>query len=406
MTHSMRPSIRLLLLVVVTVGVALCLTCASISSAQEPRPEQSVSTPANNGLPKVTGKTTYKLTPSELSTPAAALIYHDAPTAVAWSSDGKKLAAFSDYGKRINVWDINTKNVTILNTSMGYAPYVDTSIEFLVNDTLLAPPEMHETPRDDHLGFSIWSLQGGAAVQNVEGPFPTKGWRDNFTEVYTVSPDKHMAAGIPLAPLAGTVTIYSTNPWHVLHNLPSGAAFSVAFSPDSTQLAVGGTRYSHESNGSYTTAIVTIFDASTGQTVKTLPVFDKGTHVAIRSLAYSPDGLFIVVGGTLYSTQHNVKPVRVFRVSDGALVAAFADDAVVSDATVSIRKVLWNPKYNWIAFSSGGDGTVRLWNPANPADLGTTVISNPATMCLAFSPDGDRLASCDTNGITVFDLAP
>jgi WD40 repeat protein len=395
-----RGSLRIAFVIAAaTAATAIWVKSSSFSDAQEQRLRQPATTSAHGGLPQVVARKTYKLTPSEFSAYPAALFYRDAPTAVAWSADGGHLAAISDAGKHIEVWDTAGGTTKVL-TSGGFGPSVSSSLEFLIGNELLTPPKMQKSLEEDNLSFSIWDIQNGSLVKSVEGPFPDKPWRNNFFHVYTISPDKRLVAASPLEPTAKLITLYSTQSWQVLHNLPVDApSGALAFSPDGNQVACGDIRHFYQIDGIYTEAVVDLFDTATGTLVKTIAAYEKGLSVSISAIAYSPDARFIATGVTLFSKQHISRSVRVFQVSNGAEVASYPVELH------PIRKLQWSPSGKYIAFVSGGDETVRLWDPDVPNDLGTIIHFDIDPLCLAMSPNGTQLASCDSSGITVFTLS-
>jgi WD40 repeat protein len=84
--------------------------------------------------------------------------------------------------------------------------------------------------------------------------------------------------------------------------------------------------------------------------------------------------------------------VRVFRVSDGATVASFAEPAD------PVFHLAWSPDGRFVAFDDDGPCSywqpclVHLWNPSAPGAVGQLPLGRDIALSVAFSPDGSRLA--------------
>lgn len=199
------------------------------------------------------------------------------------------------------------------------------------------------------------------------------------------------------------------------------AVFSVAWSPDGTQVATGG----------ILDLTVSLWDPSTGRLVRTL----TDRPGSVQALAYSPDGRFLAAGRGFVARTKDHMSVDIWEAKTAALVRsipgpapmppygssdvdslAFSADsaqlvatymgiAVIYEVTtgqvirtlplpprMTARPLASNPDGRTIA---GGDirGNIRIWDGRTGSLVRTIAAHFGSVESLAYAPDGRSLAS-------------
>ena len=116
------------------------------------------------------------------------------------------------------------------------------------------------------------------------------------------------------------------------------------------------------------------FRIADGALIRTVSAHSKGT----TGVAFTPDGALLVSGG-------RDRTVKLWRVSDGALVNTFNQGIRVMSVAVS-------PDGQVVA-SGSSNGEIKLWRVSDGALLGSLTGHTDNVFSLAFSADGALLAS-------------
>jgi WD40 repeat protein/tetratricopeptide (TPR) repeat protein len=273
---------------------------------------------------------------------------------LAYSSDGKTLAAAHPAGP-VRLWDPRT------GKEQGELPKCQAdwiSLAFGRNGAMLAAGAGDGKVR-------LWDMKTRGEPAVLHG-MPEPSWI-----TVALSPDgKRLAAANEWSGAPRTlVWDLTTDPPRVTHRLPG--AISVAFSPDSQSLALGGV------------GKLSLVDAATGK--------EKLTHrsdcSSIKAVAFSPDGRSLAYG-------NDDQTVRLWNPSDGQ-ERRYSHGAPVDCLAFS-------PDGKMVA-SGGKDGTIKFWDVVWEPDA-ASLTHGDAVMALAFSPDGRTLATGGADTVTLWSV--
>jgi WD40 repeat protein len=285
--------------------------------------------------------------------------YSDSVTRVAFSPDGRRLAAVGLDGM-VEVWDAATGEERL--SFKGRTGSLR-SVAFSPDGALLAAGGGDGTVKawDTTVGQEFLSLKGHS------GPARSLAFSPDGRRLAAVDSDGTMeewdaATGQGIRTLEGH----------------AGGASSVAFSPDGRRLAGAG--------GDET---VEVWDAAVGQEVPTLKV--RNRDVLCLAMAFSPDGRRLAGAGVRGT-------VKVWDATTGREALSLRGHAGGASS------VAFSPDGRRLA--AGSDRTVEMWDAATGREIHTLRGHTKGVLSVAFSPDGRRLASVGQDlTVTLWDAA-
>ncbi len=376
---------------------------------------------------------------------------NDNYTNVAYSSDGKTLMVADTHNNAVMLWDASAHTLR-LRVNISHQPprqvndgAVSTTVTDDFTDAALSPDGRIIATKNDYSGIRLWNATTGSLLTTLT----TANTEDIPVTLASIkfSPNGEMLAWSECADTfcqSEQVVVWDVATQRVVHVLPlsgtslAGLSVTLAFSPDSSLLATG----IYDALKRQLGGLVDIFAAKTGTLLNSIQLSAGGAGSAsgnVRSLAFSPDGKLLAIAGN-QDTDGNTGQVLFWNIaqrqfvgtalheSDGNIVAAaFSPDGrylVTGMGSNAFGLRVWDMQQripaspilkghtdfiNTIAFSPDGrhfvscayDGQVLIWHLAPFTPLSHLVSSFSE---IAFSPDGQLLATGSTNTITLWDV--
>ncbi|MCI0395546.1 MAG: serine/threonine protein kinase [Chloroflexi bacterium] len=315
-------------------------------------------------------------------------------TSVSWSPDGSQLAS-GGYDNYVKIWDVAS------------GQYVEAFDAHSLVYSVAWSPDGQYIAAGGYEGFAqVWSAADGlevATLEGHEGPIRSVAWSPDSTWLASAGEDGSIRLWHPLS----GEEIYSIQEHE-------GLVESIAWSLD------GALLYSASDDDT-----VRVWDTVSGEEINEWQAHDYG----LIGLALSPDGSQLATTGgdglvqvwdvasgeALHTWADYSAPISVAWLSDSALVITFSDHAIriwdvaaesevlsSQEHTGQVTGLAWSPDGQFIA-SGHGDGLIRVWNATDHSVVSVLPLFGSARQGLAWSPEGQYLAGTYGGSVIVWD---
>lgn len=324
---------------------------------------------------------------------------------LAWSPDGKFLAATGILTRKVRIWDVQKRTVA------KELPTVAPGNTFGV---LAYSPDGHYLAAcqrsSENNVVRIWNTQSGEIAKDLSGEIP------GGCQSITFSPDgKLFALGMQRSPLVREktfeVALYNTTTWQKTKEfrLPETYVQNIAFSPDGNKLAIGGDR--HITGALFPQGVIELWGIASAKLIKEVIVHPRN---GVISLAFNPNGQEIVSGFATgvgfqkpthpgskeWIGQNNEDAIRVWNITNDTVRTVLH---IPLPGEGSMNTLRFAPHGRWLVAGTGAR-RLRLFD-GRSYDLLDQAKTSAFIADVAISPDASLFAAASGNLISIWALS-
>ncbi len=293
------------------------------------------------------------------------LLQFDGGSAGLWadfSPDGTHLAIAGD-DETIRIWNLSSPHAE---------PWLEKGIYYSGTELIFlrySPDGTHLVAGGEDGYVRLWGVRTGELELILTG-YAGKNWPLAFnqdgTRLFTAS--------------GGNIMEWDITSGRELLTLP-GRIGSAPFSPNGEKLALIGADNS-----------LSIVNSRTGEVLVTAW---QAQSDWVEDAAWSPDGNLLATSCGYFNTFRNDNSAKIWDASTGQLVKDLSMDW-------GYHLVAWSPDSSRLVASNFYSGTAFIWDTSSWDLLGSR-LSPDADFTLAYSPDGQKIATSSMNRIAVWD---
>jgi WD40 repeat protein len=309
-------------------------------------------------------------------------------TGVSFTPDGRSVVTAGN-DSRLAIWDVATASIRHSLGGTGDVP---------LRGPVVSPDGDTAFTTDRNRSVVVWDLTGSNSLPR---PF-TAGSGFPLWPFFAMSPNGQLIAvasvSDPQFGTSGTIALVDTSSLRVIRRIRyrSSSPMGLAFSPDSSTLAVGseGCAYCRDGNRHF----MRLWDVTSGRPeTSNLPGVD-GTQV--WTLAFSPDGDTLAGGGVVRDHGSGGR-AYIWDLSDGGRLEGHVD------APQPMTQLAFTPDGSLltavIGESEGGD--LMTWDAGSLASVLSVPIDNVGVYSSDVSNDGRMIVTGGQAGPRLWDLA-